>query len=290
MRLFLLLLCVGSLSSCATGYFSRIGGTSIIPHESMKAVINFDTIRLQRDELNFIPMKPKQTVTLVLIRELQTDTILLTPSLRNIRFDLTDRKIEKLSRNNHLHNTFYAHRGVVNFQLGFPHANLFRSAYGKESRSGGGFMGIALGVDCFYTNNLFLNVTGGGIMNFMLPFPAMVDIGSGVEEYHESLYVTLSNNHMLLRNRLSLGYGLCFSHDIWNTVDYGPLDDSEPWQDTSVGRRSDSLGLVFRLYYYTRGTFHVGLSYRPTFVQFVNGTRYKYQHTASIELGFRIRM
>ncbi|WP_147638844.1 hypothetical protein [Alistipes sp.] len=290
MRLFLLLLCVGTLSSCATGYVARIGGTSIIPHESMKAVIDTDTMRLQKDELNFIPMKPGETVTLVLIRDLQTDTILLTPSSRNIRFNLTDRKIEKLSRNNHLHNTFYAHRGVVNFQLGFPHANLFRSAYGNESRSGGGFMGIALGVDCFYTNSLFLNVTGGGIMNFMLPFPAMVDFGSGVEEYHGSLYVAVSNNHMLLRNRLSLGYGLCFSHDTWNTVDYGPKDDTEPWQDASADRRSNSLGLVFRCHYYTRGTFHVGLSYRPTFVQFANGTRYKYQHTASIELGFRIRL
>ena len=95
---------------------------------------------------------------------------------------------------------------------------------------------------------------------------------------------------MLLRNRLSLGYGLCFSHDTWNTVDYGPKDDTEPWQDASADRRSNSLGLVFRCHYYTRGTFHVGLSYRPTFVQFANGTRYKYQHTASIELGFRIRL
>ena len=37
---------------------------------------------------------------------------------------------------------------------------LEKKSQGNESRSGGGFMGIALGVDCFYTNSLFLNVTG----------------------------------------------------------------------------------------------------------------------------------
>lgn len=188
---------------------------------------------------------------------------------------LTDRKIEKISLDVTRSNSFYTRRGTVLFHLAFPYLNLFHAAYGNQSRIGGGFMGLALGVDYFYKNSMFLNLSGGGIVDFMLPFPVPDCYGSGMVNRQSSVYGSLSNNHMLLRNRLSVGYGFSFSHDTWNTIDYGPTEEEKseglPWQDATCYRSSNALGVILRRYYYTRGSFFLGLSYRPTFIQFPGG-------------------
>ena len=58
----------------------------------------------------------------------------------------------------------------------------------------------------------------------------------------------------------------------------------------NVYRKSTSLGLVLPLYYYTKRSFYMGLVYRPMFVQFPKSTRFRYQHTASLDFGWRIRL
>lgn len=302
MRLFFLILFGGFLSSCAANFFPQFGGktaiqqtegTTVIPQESMTALIGADTIRLKKDKGNFVPMKRGQPTDMVLIRSTQTDTIRLPSSLWNSEFHLTEQVITDFSRKYAKSKLGYAHRGSVLFHLSFPYFNLIHSAYGNESSTGVGFLGLALGVDCFYTNDLFLNLSGGGIMDFILPFPAPICYGSGVENFRSSLYATLSNNHMLHRGKLSLGYGITFSHDSWNTIDYGPTEEDReaglPWQDATRYRNANSLGLIFRFYYYPVDNFFLGLSFRPALLRFTDKTRFKYQHTASIEFGFRIK-
>lgn len=191
----------------------------------MTALIGADTIRLKKDKGNFVPMKRGQPTDMVLIRSTQTDTIRLPGSLWNSEVHLTEQVITDFSRKYAKYKLGYAHRGSVLFHLSFPYINLFHSTYGNESSTGAGFMGLALGMDCFYTNDLFLNLSGGGIMDFILPFPVPICYGAGVENYRSSLYATLSNNHMLHRGELSLGYSITFPHDTWNTIDYGPIEE-----------------------------------------------------------------
>ncbi len=81
MRVFLLLLCAAFLSSCALNYVPQVGGTTFITDEPMTAVVGPDTLRMERDELNFIPLKRGEDTEMILIRNLKTDTIVLrTPS------------------------------------------------------------------------------------------------------------------------------------------------------------------------------------------------------------------
>jgi hypothetical protein len=108
-----------------------------------------------------------------------------------------------------------------------------------------------------------------------------------------SIYGSASNHHLFARKRFSAGYGISFGHDMWNTINHGRWDDDAPEEDVmreSVGRTSNSLGLVVPLRYYTKRSFHMGVVYRPMFVQFTDRARFRYQHTVSFELGWRIRL
>jgi len=103
-----------------------------------------------------------------------------------------------------------------------------------------------------------------------------------------SILTNLSNNHLLLQKRLSLGYGLSYGYDTWNTIHHGIAQEGE--KQENIHRTSHSLGFVFPVYYYTRRSFYLGMVYRPMLVQFAHGTHFKYQHSISFDFGWRIRL
>ncbi len=187
----------------------------------------------------------------------------------------------------------YTKKDVVNLRIGVPWVNLFNFDYeadGKKTRKG--FMGISLGVDYFYADNSFVNISGVAIMDAFTPVPAPVDY-EGIHDHMSSVYGTISNNHMFAGRRLSIGYGISYGNDTWNTINHGMYADDVPAEiaeQESIMRNSDSFGLVFPFYYYTKKSFYIGLIYRPMILQFADRTRWKYQHTISFEFGWRIRL
>lgn len=195
-------------------------------------------------------------------------------------------------------------KGAVNLRLSTPYINGFNFSYGNERKPQAGFFGISLGFDVFLKDRMFLNLSGSGIMDFLLPFPAPIYY-IGVSNHMNSVYGTLSNNHLLFRNRLSLGYGITFGRNNWNTHDHSrppnpPYEDpeeateedpAEVIEPASIYRHSNAFGFVFPVYYYVTRSFYVGVVYRPMFLQFAGGTtRFVYQHTLSLDLGWRIRL
>ena len=286
----------------------------------MTAIIDYDTVELKKNADNiFTLVREREPKEIVLMRNENIDTVVMKSRLSlayyfsiytvvGVLIDgstpkkwtypksvwLTDSWIEENNINNQGFHNKYAYKGAWNMRLSFPYLNWFYSAYENESKSRSGFMGNSIGLDYHYNDKMYLNITGSGILNFFIPVPAAVDL-AGVWDHMGSLYATLSNNHMLNNGRLSLGYGVSYGQDYWNTVNHGNwgrMEDATKKEinQKSVYRNSNSLGLVFPFYYYTKHSFYMGIVYRPMLLQFNQGTRFQYQHTASFDFGWRIRL
>jgi hypothetical protein len=188
----------------------------------------------------------------------------------------------------------HSQENAVNLHLGLPWVNAFNADYGtQDRRSNIGFTGISVGVDYFYADNSFVELSAAGIMDYAVPITVHIDYEGGTTQHMGSLYGSVSNNHLFARKRFSVGYGLSFGRDIWDTINRGRWDDDAPKEDVmreSVFRISNSLGLVVPLRYYIKRSFYIGLVYRPMIVQFADRARFRYQHTASFEIGWRIRL
>jgi hypothetical protein len=178
-------------------------------------------------------------------------------------------------------------------RIGFPWVNTFNFNYQALGEiSNIGFMGLSLGVDYLYLDRSFVSVSGAGIMDFLLPFPAPIDYG-GIKDHSLSLYGSVSNNHLLIDKRFSVGYGLSFGNDVWNTINHDHWSEDAPQElveQESVSRQSHSLGLVFPVYYYSKKNFYCGFVYRPMLLQFIEEARWTYQHTVSFDFGWQIRL
>ena len=188
----------------------------------------------------------------------------------------------------------YSDDGVVNLHVSMPWINAFGADYGEQGRRYNvGFIGASVGFNYFYSGNSFVDISAAGIMDHAVPVPAHIDYVDGTTQHMLSVYGSVSNNHLFAHKRFSVGYGLSFGHDIWNTINRGRWTDDVPEEEVgreSVHRASKSLGLVVPLYYYTKRSFYMGLVYRPMIVQFTDRARFRYQHTASFEIGWRIRL
>ena len=315
-------------SSCATIFNSRHCNTKITAHEAVDVIIDFDTINFSgENEVKTIRLeRSEEKREITIVKDISIDTIVLSPRYSPVYWlnfasfgwgfliddnsskkwqypknvPLTNRYIEKNSPNkiykngqdnNFVHNK-YSHKGVVNLRISIPEVNWFCSAYARQERKMNiGFLGISLGLDYFYKDNMFINVSGSGIMDFMAPVPVSANYG-GVWDHMSSLYGSISNNHKMTSG-IAVGYGLSFGHDIWDTINHGSWD----WESTSeeliesVYRRSQSLGFVFPTYYYAKKCrFYLGMVYRPMFLQFSDKTSFTYQHTVSLDFGLRIRL
>lgn len=199
----------------------------------------------------------------------------------------------RVLRDNSLRNSFL-HKNTWAIRASLPWVNGFSFTDGGHGRdSDVGFMGFSLGADYYYRDKTFVNFTASAIANIFTPFPAAVDI-SGLWQHKYSIYGAVTHNHMLGEGCLSLGYGLSAGRDTWNTVlhtQWMDGDDPRLEQDLDAYRRSTSLGLATSAYYYTKRQFYIGAVYRPMLWRFDRrGAKFQYQHTFSIDLGWRFRL
>ena len=179
-------------------------------------------------------------------------------------------------------------KGRLDLRITIPFVNTYNLHYEGERKSRVGFWGISAGLDYYLGNRDYLNFTISYIAD--VPAPIVPALG-GVWDFTSSTYVALSHNHKL--GRFSLGYGLSCGRDAWNTINYNyRKNEDDPLYDVkNIYRRSASLGLIFPVYFYApKSDFCIGLIYRPMLVQFHNGGRFVYQHTISVDIGWRVRL
>lgn len=100
-----------------------------------------------------------------------------------------------------------------------------------------------------------------------------------------------------VKGRLTLGYGLNYSTNIWNefTRDLGRYDSTSGWSPSGIDEYSNifknkNLGFTFNSYYRLGKTIHLGLIYQPSLLHLNNGPEFIYEHLISLEVNWRIKL
>lgn len=190
--------------------------------------------------------------------------------------------------------SFTSHKGAIDLRtnLFIPVVNWFYYAekeYGDLSRVGFGYWNI--GIDYYYNDNSFLNLTIGESYDLKLPAIITYGFGGKDSEHIQILHCSLSNNHR--KGKLSIGYGPSYGYDRWKFKERAMKQGEE---DKISYHYSHSLGFILPAYYYfeeegkVSGGSYIGLIYRPMFLQFSQTTGFKYQHTLSLSIGVTFRV
>ena len=170
-------------------------------------------------------------------------------------------------------------KGELYFHLSIPHINSF---YLKPENEGAkvntGFWGLSLGLGYYHAENQFINLSIAGVTDFFVPVPASPNIDDEYEQM-SSTFISLSNNHEI--NQFRLGYGLSYARNTWRF-------EANNSARESIRKSHHSFGLVFPTYYQIKERFHIGLSYRPTFIIPSRGGRFEYEHLISIDLMWKM--
>lgn len=176
-------------------------------------------------------------------------------------------------------------KGQWQLHLSLPHINNFLLRPENEPvKSNTGFWGISLGMDYYYHNKGFTNISASVVSDFFVPIPAAVDI-IGEYELMTSRFLSLSNNHKI--KRFSFGYGLSYSLNTWD-LQFHDLFNPPPPIRPPVKKSKEAFGLVFSSYYQVGKSFNVGLMYRPSFWQLGSRQPVQYEHLMSLDLAWKL--
>jgi hypothetical protein len=179
-------------------------------------------------------------------------------------------------------------KGQIFLNVSLPWVNSFYLKPDKENyKSNTGFWGIAIGLDYYHHRQQLFNLTASGVMDFFIPFPAVVDF-IGLNELMSSSYIGFSNNHKL-RN-FSMGYGLSYTSNTWNLRYFGSQPDTLAIDKQPRKKSSNAIGFIFPIYYQLGHNFYAGVIYRPTIYRFSTSNHFAYEHLISIDIGWKIRL
>ena len=174
--------------------------------------------------------------------------------------------------------------GSVNFLVAIPYLNFFNLNLQNKALFSEGFFGFGLGVEHFYRNNKSFQLRGDAVWNSALPFFPIPILTFQNLFYAFNLNLT-DNFHS---GRFQMGYGLNFARNIWVPpfeAEYYP-----PIEVISEQRNANNmLGLALSTHYRLTNGFHLGLIYRPSFIELSN-FRPMYEHTISIDLLWKIHL
>ncbi|MEA3445051.1 MAG: hypothetical protein U9R19_10045 [Bacteroidota bacterium] len=174
-------------------------------------------------------------------------------------------------------------KGMFRFIVSFPYINSFYlQPKNENSKNNTGFMRVTFSLDYFYKTNRHINLSFSQIVDFFSPLPFR-DYWK-VYEVMDSYYISLSNNHKV--NRFSFGYGFSFAQNNWELINNG-WDESSTTREP-VKKTNYAFGLVSSSYFQLTPTFHLGIVYRPTFLRSDIEPTFKYEHTISIDIGWKI--
>lgn len=174
-------------------------------------------------------------------------------------------------------------KGQFRLKLEFPYINSFHFLPMNEGvKNNTGFMGFNCGLDYFYKENRYINVSYSFLQDFFLPI-AFTDRG---DEYElmSSPFISISNNHQY--RKFAFGYGLGFAKNSWEVR-------NDSWNEESSARKpirktNNVLGFTFSSHYRIRSVFSVGVIYRPTVFRMNRGGAFQYEHSISLNFGINV--
>jgi len=176
-----------------------------------------------------------------------------------------------------------ANKGQINLNLSWPGINnLILRPQNESYKSSIGILGISAGLDYFYKENKFINVTASAVTDSFV-----AEYASGEWDFMSSVYYSLTDN--INFKRFTLGYGLNYSINTWDHRYYYGFDAPPPKHDPVV-KSNKSLGFTINSYYRIGRYFNIGLIYRPTFIRINPNTELNYEHLISLDFLWKWRI
>lgn len=189
--------------------------------------------------------------------------------------------------NKNVRDYFTKNKGQLNVIAALPWINSFHfKPSGETAKNSTGFLGIATGVEYFYSEKNFLGLYASAVMDFPIPIPAPI-FHDGEHEFFHSLAVGVTHNHKI--NRFTVGYGLNYSRNTWELSN----DEYNPAVAGSIkpaNKSNHSLGLIANGYFQLWKIFFVGLSYKPSLIALNNDAKLNYEHVISLDFVWKFRI
>jgi len=179
---------------------------------------------------------------------------------------------------------FPSRKGQFNFVFSLPWINNFYFHPQNELvRQNTGFWGGAVGLDYYYKERKFVNLSANAVADILVPVPAPVDY-MGEYSLMSSEYVSVTDNYQF--HQFSLGYGLNYSRNTWdliNSMKYYALNHSPG----RISKSNQSIGLTINEYYRFGKHFYTGLVYRPSIFSVYPVKEFRYEHLISIDFAWK---
>jgi hypothetical protein len=189
-----------------------------------------------------------------------------------IRTKLESLNVRKFDRNN----------GEIDFVVAIPYINNFNfKPIQQPTKSATGFFGISTGLNYYYTNEKYFNISLSAMVNMDELLPVATDY-TGIHERYISTAIDFTNNHKL--NRVHLGYGLSYMRNSWRVIDFSV----KPIASVLESKRNFALGVTMNIHYQFTKEFYVGFIYRPSLFRLNSRPEFYYEHTFSLDLSFRV--
>jgi len=179
---------------------------------------------------------------------------------------------------------FPSRKGQLNFVFSMPWINNFYFHPQNELvKQNTGFWGGAVGLDCYYTDRKFVNLSANAVADILVPVPAPVDY-SGEYSLMSSEYISLTDNFQF--RQFTAGYGINYSWSTWDLINsrkYYALTHSLG----HISKSNQAIGITLNEYYRFGKYFYVGLVYRPTIFRVYPVREFRYEHLISIDFAWK---
>lgn len=177
--------------------------------------------------------------------------------------------------------------GRVDLSIGLPYMNQFNlRPITKQRTANFGFFGLQIGLDLYYKDDRFVNLSFGRVSDYFIPIPIRLNPEVPWEEMSSTFFGFTDN--LRIRN-WKIGYGLSFARNKWATGYNENLNPSPEWPEPETIEYL-ALGLFFPVYYQFNPGFHLGLIYRPSIYQFSTGDNYVYEYVLSLDFNWRFSL
>ena len=180
------------------------------------------------------------------------------------------------------------------FKVSLPEGNQFYLNQGPEYGYGTalGFLGISVGLEYYFSDLYSINFDIGTMMDFPLPFPAMVDY-FGTYERSFANYIDLQIGRDV--KFFNFDIGLQFNKTSFNVIEselnYREYNQQDYKEYMNYFHEQFNAGLAFSGHYRVMNIFSVGINYFPSCFTWNKGDfDLHYSHLLMLELALRFKL
>jgi len=173
-------------------------------------------------------------------------------------------------------------KNLLNLKFSIPYGNHLFLNKGYDYGGTFGFLGVAAGVEFYFSDKHYLNMNLGTLTDFPFPFPVSYHPDNYSRSFATYGYVSIGSNYKRLHYDLGLQFTATSYYEI-ETLEVFPV-----FRDTLKHyKKQNNLGFGFSANYRLTKNFNLGLNYYPSFLVLEHIPKFHYSHLLFFELLFR---